>query len=514
MNIINELVANAETENLQKKQRIEKAKKDFGFFCTYYLADYFYEQPAQYQRVLYEVADNRAVSPKLVEQIKPFVRTKYQPLIKPTEHLAGAMFIEPREHGKTVRWSFAYAMWCAISGRSKFVLLIGANRTAACENLENIKNEIEENDRLYEDFGELKGTLWTNEKIELSNKSRIQAKGSGMAMRGVRYRQYRPDLIILDDILKDDAVESYTQRSKIYRWLKKVVLNLGKDAFIVWVNTIFHNDDPISRMLAEVEQDTLKRWVAVRLSCLKEDGTPLWHEHWTIEELEEKRQTIGEAVFSTEYMNEPLSDEERIIHPEWIAEFQYEVLPQKSRLQFFMGVDPATGAHDGTAEVPVARDKDTGIIYVLPCFAKACSEVQTVEQMILLHRAYNFASIAWENVAFSGIYGNYIQKLGAERSVYLPIVKVGTGTASKEMRIRSYSMLIQNGFIRFPKTGCTNIIKQLTEFPMGAFDDLCDGLYLAIKAAETAGTGHTAVHSIKAKARTRASTIINRARRF
>ena len=168
------------------------------------------------------------------------------------------------------------------------------------------------------------------------------------------------------------------------------------------------------------------------------------------------------------------------------------------------------GCCNGTAEVPIARDKETGIIYVLPCFGEACSEQRTVDQMIMLHRAYRFGAIAWEDVAFSGIYGNYIQKLGIERSVYLPIIKVGTGGASKEMRIRSYSMLIQNGFVRFPEKGTSNIETQLTEFPLGAYDDLCDGLWLAIKAAEKAGTGTVAVsrhhHHPKSK------NIIRRAR--
>ena len=130
----------------------------------------------------------------------------------------------------------------------------------------------------------------------------------------------------------------------------------------------------------------------------------------------------------------------------------------------------------------------------------------------MMHKAYSFASIGWEDVAFSGIYGNYIQKLGIEKGVYLPIIKVGTGGLSKEMRIRSFSMLIQNGFIKFPQKGCSNIETQLTEFPMGAFDDLCDGLWLAIKAAEKAGTGFTAVSTVKKTVKTMAKTIIGRAR--
>lgn len=513
MGLVEEL-AGAGREAAERKERISRAHEDFGFFCRTYLSDYFFEDAAEYQRLLYEVADSRALTPELEVRLRPFVREKYRPLLRPTERLSGAMFIEPREHGKTVRWSFAYVLWCVLTGRAKYVLLIGASGDAAAENLSNIKVEIEENEAIAADFGELQGDVWTGRRMELANGTCIQCKGSGASMRGTRFRQYRPDLIVIDDVLKDDAINSFSQRSKIHRWLKRVVFNLGKSAFIIWVNTIFHNDDPISRLCREVESGDLVNWIAVRLSCIREDGSPLWPEYWDIQSLEDKKRTIGAAAFSTEYMNEPLSDEERIIHPEWIAEHRYSELPPRNRLRFFLGVDPATGKHDGTAEVPVAQDSETGILYVLPSFADICTEQRTVEQMVMLHRLYRFGAIAWEDVAFSGIYGNYIQKLGVEKGVYLPIIKVGTGGKSKEMRVRSYSMLVQNGFIRFPNKGCSNIETQLTEFPMGAFDDLCDALWLAVQAAEKGGGKIQAVSTIKTQVRTLATGIINRARRF
>ena len=474
---------------LEKQQRIKQAEADFGFFCRYYLSDYFYEDAAEYQKVLYEVANTRSLSADLAGRIKPFVREKYRNLLRPAKKLSGAMFIEPREHGKTVRWSFAYVLWCVLTKRARYVLLIGASGDAAGENLGNIKTEIEENERILEDYGELKGDKWTDRRLELANGTCIQSKGSGASMRGTRFRQYRPDLIVIDDVLKDEAVNSPTQRGKIHRWLKRVVFNLGKSAFIIWVNTVFHNDDPISRLCRELESGDLVNWIAVRLSCICEDGNPLWPEYWDLQTLLDKKKTIGVAAFSTEYMNEPLADEERIIQLEWIDTFRYAELPPRDRLQFFLGVDPATGAHDGTAEVPVARDKETGIIYVLPCFSQACSEQQTLAEMETLYRMWHFAAIGWENVVFSGVYGKYIQKLGIEKGLYFPIQLIGVGSTPKEMRIRSYSMLVQNGFIRFPVKGCENIITQLTEFPMGAFDDLCDGLYLAIKAAEKGSSG-------------------------
>lgn len=488
MSVLEQLIgssdAQARHEVKARKARMDRAKKDFGYFCQTYLGDYFFTDAAEYQKVLYDVADTRALTPATAEKIKVFVREKYHPLVKPTEHLAGALFIEPREHGKTVRWSFAYPLWRVLSGRSRYVLLIGASQDAARENLINIRTELEENDAILEDFGELKGARWSDSRIELDIEGEgacIQAKGAGMSMRGTRYRQYRPDYIALDDILKDDAIESPTTRGKIHRWLKRVVMNLGKTAFIVWVNTIFHSDDPPSRLMNEIAQGTLKRWIAVRLSCFRPDGEPLWPEAWSKEVLEEKREQIRPDVFSTEFENEPLSDTERIIKPEWIELHWYapSTCPPLEQLRRFAGIDPATGKHDGTAIVSIGVDSK-GIIWELDSWAEACSESTTVEQLMIKHRRFGYELAAWEEVSFSGIYANLVVQRAAEAGVYVPIRKVKAGTDAKVTRVRGISSLIENGVIRIRDRGAEKLIDQLTTFPKGRFDDLCDALAYAV----------------------------------
>ncbi|MCL2762202.1 MAG: hypothetical protein FWD36_03210 [Treponema sp.] len=512
--ILSELVGDersAVDKAKEKRKRIERAKKDFGFFCRHYLSDYFFTDPAEYQQILYDIADTQSLTKDTSRRLKPFINEKYHSLLKPTENLAGAMFIEPREHGKTVRWSFAYVLWSVITKKKKYVLLIGASGDAARENLINIKIELEENELILEDFVNLKGDVWRDDRIELSNRTCIQAKGSGASMRGTRFREHRPDLILLDDVLKDDAVDSPSQRDKISRWLKRVVFNLGKDAFIIWVNTIFHSDDPISRLINEVVKGTLKRWIAVRLACYKPDDMPLWPEYWTAEALEEKKEQLGFDIFSTEWMNEPLSDEQRIIQRSWIKTHEYRELPPKNELRYFGAVDPTVGIHDRASIVPIAVHKKTGIIYILPPWAKTCSESALVRQLMIMHKIYNFELIGWESVVFSGIYANYIQKLAAEENVYLPIKKL-TNSLSKDAKARFESPLIENGIVRFPEKGADEMKEELCNFPKWKYDDHMDGLYLAIKVIPS-GSGTPVVKKVKLGANTTAQKIIQMVRR-
>ena len=86
MELIKELVGTDKSQ-LEKDKRIKKAKNDFGFFCRYYLSDYFFEDAAEYQKLLYEVANTRSVSEDLAEKIKPFVNEKYQCLLSQRKNL-------------------------------------------------------------------------------------------------------------------------------------------------------------------------------------------------------------------------------------------------------------------------------------------------------------------------------------------------------------------------------------------------------------------------------------------
>lgn len=113
---------------------------------------------------------------------------------------------------------------------------------------------------------------------------------------------------------------------------------------------------------------------------------------------------------------------------------------------------------------------------------------------------------------------------GAESAFFIAAVAVWKAVLSVQEAVseraevavfRSYSMLVQNGFIRFPAKGCSNIETQLTEFPLGAFDDLCDALWLAVQAAEKGGEKNQAICAInKSLVRTLAKGIIGKARRF
>ena len=467
----------------EKQSRIEKAKNDFWFFCSYYLPHYFSSEPAEYHKILVEIINTEKIDSYQVNQLKKYIKPKYHNLLKPIHKLEGLVDVEPREHAKSTRMSLAYPLWRVLVGKSKFILLMSASQEMANLFLENIKAELEENEKLINDFGEQQGDKWKSDFITLKNGSAIASKGAGASMRGIRYRQHRPDLVIADDIMKDDLANSPAQREKLYRWFKRVVMALGKNAFVVVVNTIFHSDDLPSRLLKEIEEEKLKNWLGLRFSAILEDGTPLWKEMWSIEDLEKKKRALGSVHFSTEYLNEPLSEEDMIFKPNWIQYYSPIEITGK-KLDKVMAVDPATGKQTGdySAIVVVGKDKETGIYYVLDAFADKISDLKLIEKIIEKYQIYQPSKIVFETIAFQEIYKNQVMREASKRGIHLPIKPVKS-SVQKEVRIQKLSPLIENGLIKL-KENQKMLIDQLLEFPKGSHDDLPDALAFAISEFE------------------------------
>ena len=475
----------AELQQRESAERKNKAEKDFDFFCKTYLPHYFTSPFAEYQDILTDIESEGRLSKANCERLKPLIKSEYHKFFKPISKLKGIIDVEPREHGKTVRQSFAKVLWRVLFRKNRFVLLIGPSREAADENLLNIRTEIEENELILQDFGELKGPVWTNSKVELSNGTCIMAKGAGSSMRGVRFREHRPDLIVLDDILKDDAAESPTQRDKIDRWFRRVVIPLGRNAFFVFVNTIFHSDDIVCRLLKAIDNGSFSDWIGLQFSCYKPDGSPLWPEVWTLEALADRKKKMGSVAFSIEMESTIISDADRIIQLNWIT--YYKAGDNSPIIRTVQYVDPATGAHDLCGVVTIGVDAQ-GIIWELDSWGEACSETRLVETLIVKQKRFHPEAIGWERVAFQKIYKNYVLKLGMENGVYFPLhlwPPEGQSLGTKASRIRRLSILIENGIIRFRDKGAEELIDQLYMFPKHAYDDLPDALEGAVAIAES-----------------------------
>ena len=97
-------------------------------------------------------------------------------------------------------------------------LILGETLERACERLGAIRHEIDTNERLFELFGDLRGAVWAEDELVLSNGARVLAMGRGQAIRGIKHNDKRPDAIFCDDLENLDGVRTPEARHKTKRW--------------------------------------------------------------------------------------------------------------------------------------------------------------------------------------------------------------------------------------------------------------------------------------------------------
>lgn len=196
------------------------------------------------------------------------------------------------------------AIWAVLYGHRAYVPILGANASAADENIESIKLELSENELLAEDFpevchavqalegkpqrcrsqthaGELTHIGWTADTVvlptirlsqaaakekkipvtadgyTLCSGAILRARGMTAGTRGMKRkrpdgRQQRPDFIILDDPQTDESAGTELQVNKAMRLLKKAIMKLGghKTPLACVINaTVIERGDLIDQLL-------------------------------------------------------------------------------------------------------------------------------------------------------------------------------------------------------------------------------------------------------------------------
>lgn len=123
----------------------------------------------------------------------------------------------PRGHGKSTAISHAYTLAAVLFRERRFVVLVSDTESQAQNFLNDIKEELRNNDDLIELF-QIKGFLKDTEtdiicETHDGHSFRIMVRGAEQRVRGLKWQQMRPDLIICHE--KDTPV--YTPETG---WIK------------------------------------------------------------------------------------------------------------------------------------------------------------------------------------------------------------------------------------------------------------------------------------------------------
>lgn len=182
----------------------------------------------------------------------------------------------PRGHAKTTNFTFKDTLHAVLYQYKHYPILLSDSSEQAEGFLDDIKTELEDNPHILEDFGILKGDkVWRSSVILTKTGIKLEAIGSGKKIRGRRHRNWRPDLLVLDDIENDENVNTPEQRKKLKSWFDKAVSKAG-DTYtdIMYIGTILHYDSLLSRVLVNPTYRTKKYRAVLSFAT----NTALWEE--------------------------------------------------------------------------------------------------------------------------------------------------------------------------------------------------------------------------------------------
>ena len=425
----------------------------------------------------------------------------------------------PRGHAKSTNLTFKGTMHSTLYGYKHYPIIISDSSEQAEGFLDNIRVEFEENTAILEDFGPLAGSVWRSNVLVTKTNIKIEANGRGKKIRGRKHRNWRPDLIILDDVENDENVRTPEQRSKLKNWFDKAVSKSGDDyTDIVYIGTLLHYDSLLAKTLTNPAYRSIKykaviqfsqaddlwqQWESIFTDLSNDDresealaffqahkeamleGTQvLWEEKLSYYDLMVMRVSEGEASFNSEEQNEPINPDDCLFMEEWFEYYnEAEINFRDPVFDFFGFIDPSLGKtkrSDFSAIVTLAKHRSSGYMYVVDADIerrhpdRIIADVLAKERWLRASFGHGYRKLGAETNQFQWFLKEELAKASAKAGLYLPIEEVQQ-TSDKVMRIQTLQPDVKNKYIKFNRRH-KRLLEQLTQFPMGAHDDGPDAL--------------------------------------
>lgn len=414
----------------------------------------------------------------------------------------------PRGHAKSTAVTLAYVMATLLFRQRKFCLLISDTEGQAVMFLNDIKQHLESNENLRALFN-IKGLVKNTESdmiCELSDgyQFRIIAKGSEQKVRGTKWQNLRPDLIVGDDLENDEIVMNQDRRDKFKRWFFGALLPCRSHNGIVRiVGTILHMDSMLNRLMPQTwgkntRKDGLKTydinprkaWNSVLYEAHDEDFDQiLWPDRWPEEKLRIEQERLRELgypeLYSQEFLNRPLDENNAFFRK---ADFvgmtnqeKEDIAAGKMPLNYYLGVDLAISEKERAdwSVFTVAGINALNQLYIVDVVRQRMDGREIVDTLIQLQQRYNLQFVAIEDEKISKSLGPFLREAMKESGIYLSLVPI-TPSADKKTRARSMQARMRIGSVKFDTHAewYPPFESELLRFPRDVHDDRVDSLAL------------------------------------
>lgn len=450
----------------------------------------------------------------------------------------------PRDFGKSTTVTLIFILFCICYSKEKFIVILSNTASQANQVLDNIKKELTENELIRQDFpevfesdGKFKLLRWRQSDIITRNKVLILALGSGQQIRGRRFGNDRPTLVVADDLESSENTFGMESRNKMKDWYEKSVLKVGsEDTNYIFIGNLYH---PYSLLSEFVSPDMNPTWIKKVYSAIvvwprrmdlwddqwaniyhyrKEfngSGGPaaayqyyqenklamdegaeiLWDARYSLYRLMEIRQE-NELSFLSEFQNTPVNfrdcllDIDNIIYWDTADRSVDDLLKLLgSNVKFFGACDPSLGIStvkgDFSAIIVLAKDETSKTLYIIVADLERRPIEKIVDDILAYYLRYKFTKFGIESNHFQRVLVDLVRKKGEGLGLYIPLEAM-INKDDKISRIQSLRLRMKSGNLQFSKKH-RQLLDEVRYFPKGKNDDGLDGLELAVRLSNDNG---------------------------
>ncbi len=471
-----------------KRERIERASTDFEYFARTYFPHYVTDTCAQFHLEIVRDLEN-----------------------VPKRGFDVFAYAAPRGFAKSVIVTLLYAVWCIVRKTRHFISIVSANEDLAGEFTEAIKIEFEYNKALEYDWntGMPRGEI----SDFVVNNVRVLARGKKQGIRGVRHAGWRPDLLIGDDLEKDEEANNPVIAKKTIKLVKENFLPAldKRGSTAVLVGTVIKKHCAFD-LIMNGDDEGLETWTRRTYRALIEDENgkivSLWPTRWPVALLLEYKEKLGTAAFEKEYQMTPRDDQDAMFKESWIRYYHPEDY-KISDLTVAGFCDPSARAqrkHDPKAVVFLGLHRPTMTYLILDAWIKNTNARAMVFATFEMYERYKEAvsAVGLEANGFQELLADVYDSYEKEAGVSLPL-RLVEHYRSKEARVETLSPPFERGKILFPakpyqSPGVRELLLQLLAFPTpSVHDDGPDALEGAYSLLKNTFAGKTVWEPVKRK---------------
>lgn len=401
----------------------------------------------------------------------------------------------PRGHGKSTLACKIYVLYQVAFNRRKFIIIVSESLDQSINLLRDVKDELEYNNLFQFYFGNLVGDKWTETDIITANSVRVWARGSHQRIRGSKFLDSRPDLIILDDFESEFNTETPEQRHKLKRWVNGTVLPAPdpKRGKIFLIGTIIHADSYLSDI--KNDDDRKLGWYRRMYKAGLPESNPLWPERYPLKELNRIRNELAaqgyEHIYYQEYENEAItpgtglvaSITHKTVEYAWSEDDGMWFIKDDGLwypMYTFMGLDPSRGTLLGDATgMVILGHASNDRRYVLRADGLRLGTYELLDRIFVDMKNWHCRTLSIETIAFQEILRDVIYEEMRKRKQFFGI-KEYKPKDSKGIRLQSLSPYYYSGSIYHTQV-FPDLEHQLKSFPKCKGDDLLDGEWYAFQ---------------------------------